>query len=111
MKRQEAQFEERLQRVSHSTDQKEKELHSRMKEEQKELAELRSVVVEVTQSREALLKMLEQYKDMLAAVVKGKSTLDKGHEQRMKDLETQKNQALEDLANVEAAFSDVHRCE
>ncbi|KAF2366351.1 Transforming acidic coiled-coil-containing protein C-terminal [Trinorchestia longiramus] len=109
LKRQEAQFEERLQRMSQCTSEKEQGLHVKMKEEQKELAELRSAVVEVTQSREALLKMLEQYKEMLAAVVKGKTTMDKEQEQKMKDLEAQKNQALEDLGNVEAAFSDVHR--
>lgn len=87
----------------------EHDLHTQMKEERKELAELRSAVIEVTQSREALLKMLEQYKDMLAAVVKGKSSVDKDMEQKLKDLESQKLQALEDLGNVEAAFSDVHR--
>ncbi|XP_047740783.1 uncharacterized protein LOC108677751 isoform X7 [Hyalella azteca] len=109
LKRQEAQFEDRLQRMSLCTSEKEQHLHVKMKEEQKELAELRAAVVEVTQSREALLKMLEQYKEMLAAVVKGKSTMDKDTEQKIKDLEAQKQQALEDLTNVEAAFSDVHR--
>jgi len=62
----------------------------------------------VTQSREALLKMLEQYKGMLAAVVKDKSSVDKGQEHRVQELEEQKEQALEDLANVEKAFTDVH---
>lgn len=109
LKRQEAQFNQRLQMASLCSDQKETDLHEQMKEEQKELAELRSAVVEVTQSRESLLKMLEQYKGMLSSVVKGKTTVDKASEDKCKDLEKQKMQALEDLSNVEAAFSDVHR--
>ena len=54
--------------------------------------------------------MLAQYKDMLAAVAKDKGKASQDTNSKVEELRLEKDQALEDLANVEAAFSDVHRC-
>ena len=53
--------------------------------------------------------MLEQYKEMLAAVVKDKTEAAKQAEEKLRAVEEEKGQAFDDLANVENAFSDVHR--
>jgi len=106
LKRQEDQFKQRLARASKSSGSKET---SQMREEKLELDELRRACVDVTKSREALLKMLEQYKEMLAAVVKDKTEAAKQAEEKLRAVEEEKGQAFDDLANVENAFSDVHR--
>lgn len=80
-----------------------------MKEEQKEKGNLGGSLTELTQSRDALLKMVGQYKGMLAQLVGEKEKEKQNAEERIKTLESERNQALDDLANVENAFSDVHR--
>ncbi|KAK4309405.1 hypothetical protein Pmani_018981 [Petrolisthes manimaculis] len=88
---------------------KEKKLHQAMKDDQKEKASLGSSVSELSQSRDALMKMVGQYKGMLASLVSEKEKEKQAADEKIKGLETERNQALDDLANVEVAFSDVHR--
>ncbi|XP_050705041.1 transforming acidic coiled-coil-containing protein 3-like [Eriocheir sinensis] len=109
LKRQELKFEEKLLRVELSAGEKEKKLQQTMKDEQKELQNLGSSVTELTQSRDALLKMVGQYKGMLASLVSEKEKEKKASEDKIAALQAERDQALEDLANVEVAFSDVHR--
>lgn len=109
MKRQELKFEEKLLRVELAAGEKEKKLQQTMKDEQKELQNLGSSVTELTQSRDALLKMVGQYKGMLASLVAEKEKEKKASEDKIVALQAERDQALEDLANVEVAFSDVHR--
>ncbi|XP_063882247.1 titin-like isoform X6 [Scylla paramamosain] len=109
LKRQELKFEEKLLRVELAAGEKEKKLQQTMKDEQKEMATLGSSVAELTQSRDALLKMVAQYKGMLATLVTEKEKEKKTSDEKISALEGERDQALEDLANVEVAFSDVHR--
>ncbi|XP_042891226.1 transforming acidic coiled-coil-containing protein 3-like isoform X5 [Penaeus japonicus] len=109
LKRQSLQFEEKLLRAELAAGEKERKLIQAMKEEQKEKGNLGGSLTELTQSRDALLKMVGQYKGMLAQLVGEKEKEKQGAEERIKTLETERNQALDDLANVENAFSDVHR--
>ncbi|KAK3881700.1 hypothetical protein Pcinc_013856 [Petrolisthes cinctipes] len=88
---------------------KEKKLQQAMKDDQKEKASLGSSVSELAQSRDALMKMVGQYKGMLASLVSEKEKEKQAADEKIKGLETERNQALDDLANVEVAFSDVHR--
>ncbi|XP_064104455.1 transforming acidic coiled-coil-containing protein 3-like isoform X2 [Macrobrachium nipponense] len=105
----ELQFEEKLLRAELVSGEKEKKLRQAMKDEQKEMSNLGETVTELTQSRDALLKLVGQYKGMLASLVSEKEKEKQNQEERIKTLEQERNQALEDLANVEVAFSDVHR--
>lgn len=109
LKQQELQFEEKLLRAELVSGEKEKKLRQAMKDEQKEMSNLGETVTELTQSRDALLKLVGQYKGMLASLVSEKEKEKQNQEERIKTLEQERNQALEDLANVEVAFSDVHR--
>ncbi|KAG7163082.1 Transforming acidic coiled-coil-containing protein 1-like [Homarus americanus] len=109
LKHQELKFEEKLLQVELTAGEKEKKLRQTMKDEQKELTNLGESMAELTQSRDALLKMVGQYKGMLAQLVSEKEKEKQSAEERIKALELERNQALEDLANVEVAFSDVHR--
>ena len=109
LKQQEKQFEEKLQRAGKAAGDKEKKLREAMREDQKELGEIRNSMGEIANSRDALLKMVGQYKGMLSSLVAEKEKEKQGQEERIKNLEVERNQALEDLANVEQAFSDVHR--
>lgn len=109
LKRQERKFEEKLLQVELAAGEKEKKLQQAMKDDQKERASLGNSVSELTQSRDALLKMVGQYKGMLASLVSEKEKDKQAADEKIKTLETERNQALEDLANVEVAFSDVHR--
>ncbi|MPC47536.1 hypothetical protein E2C01_041286 [Portunus trituberculatus] len=109
LKRQELKFEEKLLRVELAAGEKEKKLQQTMKDEQKEMATLGSSVAELTQSRDALLKMVSQYKGMLATLVTEKEKEKKMSDEKISALQGERDQALEDLANVEVAFSDVHR--
>lgn len=109
LKRQELKFEEKLLRVELAAGEKEKKLQQTMKDEQKEMQTLGSSVSELTQSRDALLKMVAQYKGMLATLVTEKEKEKKTSDEKISALQGERNQALEDLANVEVAFSDVHR--
>ncbi|XP_068208911.1 transforming acidic coiled-coil-containing protein 3-like isoform X3 [Palaemon carinicauda] len=109
LKQQELQFEEKLLRAELVSGEKEKKLRQAMKDEQKEMSTLGESVSELTQSRDALLKLVGQYKGMLASLVSEKEKEKQNQEERIKTLEQERNQALEDLANVEVAFSDVHR--
>lgn len=109
LKQQELQFEEKLLRSELAAGEKEKKLRQAMKDEQKEMSTLGDSVSELTQSRDALLKLVGQYKGMLASLVSEKEKEKQNQEERIKTLEVERNQALEDLANVEVAFSDVHR--
>ena len=109
LKQQEKQFEEKLQRAGKLAGEKERKLKEAMKEDQKELGEIRNSMGELVTSRDALLKMVGQYKGMLSSLVAEKEKEKQGQEERIKALEVERNQALEDLANVEQAFSDVHR--
>ncbi|XP_071518657.1 uncharacterized protein [Panulirus ornatus] len=109
IKRQELKFEEKLLQAELAAGEKEKKLRQAMKDEQKERNHLGESVAELTQSRDALLKMVGQYKDMLASLVSEKEKEKQAAEERIKTIEQERNQALEDLANVEVAFSDVHR--
>lgn len=109
LKRQELKFEEKLLRVELAAGEKEKKLQQTMKDEQKEMATLGSSVAELTQSRDALLKMVSQYKGMLATLVTEKEKEKKSSDEKISSLQGERDQALEDLANVEVAFSDVHR--
>lgn len=102
LKKQALEFEEKLLRQGIVAAEKEKELHEMLKEEQNQMQK-------VTSSRDALLKLVEQYKGMLGALLAEKEKSSKGQDEKIKTLEEEKQQALEDLANVEAAFSDVHR--
>lgn len=109
LKRQSLQFEEKLLRAELAAGEKERKLIQAMKEEQKEKGNLGGSLTELTQSRDALLKMVGQYKGMLAQLVGEKEKEKQNAEERIKTLESERNQALDDLANVENAFSDVHR--
>ncbi|KAK4309404.1 hypothetical protein Pmani_018981 [Petrolisthes manimaculis] len=109
LKRQERKFEEKLLQVELAAGEKEKKLHQAMKDDQKEKASLGSSVSELSQSRDALMKMVGQYKGMLASLVSEKEKEKQAADEKIKGLETERNQALDDLANVEVAFSDVHR--
>nr|XP_045616339.1 protein P200-like isoform X2 [Procambarus clarkii] len=109
LKRQELKFEEKLLQVELAAGEKEKQLRETMKDEQKELTTLGESMAELTNSRDALLKMVGQYKGMLASLVSEKEKEKQNADERIKALEVERNQALEDLANVEVAFSDVHR--
>ncbi|XP_076067270.1 uncharacterized protein LOC143040296 isoform X7 [Oratosquilla oratoria] len=109
LKQQELQFEEKLLRVELSAGEKEKQLRHSMKSEQKQMAELQGNVDELTQSRDALLKMVGQYKSMLSSLVAEKEKENATSDEKLRAVEMERNQALQDLANVEAAFSDVHR--
>ncbi|KAK7070028.1 Transforming acidic coiled-coil-containing protein 3, partial [Halocaridina rubra] len=109
LKQQELQFEEKLLRAELASGEKEKKLRQAMKDEQKEKNSLGENISELTKSRDALLKLVQQYKGMLAALVGEKEKEKQNQEERIKTLEQERNQALEDLANVEVAFSDVHR--
>ncbi|XP_069946749.1 transforming acidic coiled-coil-containing protein 2 isoform X9 [Cherax quadricarinatus] len=109
LKRQELKFEEKLLQVELAAGEKEKTLRQTMKDEQKELTTLGESMAELTQSRDALLKMVGQYKGMLASLVSEKEKDKQNADERIKAIEVERNQALEDLANVEVAFSDVHR--
>ena len=109
MKRQELKFEEKLLRVELAAGEKEKKLQQTMKDEQKDIATLGSSVTELTQSRDALLKMVSQYKGMMATLVSEKEKEKKVGDDKISALQRDRDQALEDLANVEVAFSDVHR--
>lgn len=109
IKRQELKFEEKLLQAELAAGEKEKKLRQAMKDEQKERNHLGESLAELTQSRDALLKMVGQYKDMLASLVSEKEKDKQSAEERIKAVELERNQALEDLANVEVAFSDVHR--
>ncbi|XP_076032144.1 transforming acidic coiled-coil-containing protein 1-like [Oratosquilla oratoria] len=73
------------------------------------MAELQGNVDELTQSRDALLKMVGQYKSMLSSLVAEKEKENATSDEKLRAVEMERNQALQDLANVEAAFSDVHR--
>ncbi|XP_076067263.1 uncharacterized protein LOC143040295 [Oratosquilla oratoria] len=109
LKQQELQFEDKLLRVELSAGEKEKQLRHSMKSEQKQMAELQGNVDELTQSRDALLKMVGQYKSMLSSLVAEKEKENATSDEKLRAVEMERNQALQDLANVEAAFSDVHR--
>lgn len=102
LKKQALDFEEKLLRQGIVAAEKEKELHELLREEQKQIQK-------VTASRDALLKLVEQYKGMLGSLLAEKEKAGTSQEEKLRSLEAEKQQAMEDLSNVEAAFSDVHR--
>ncbi|CAL4081334.1 unnamed protein product, partial [Meganyctiphanes norvegica] len=109
LKQQELQFEQKLLLAEVKANENEKKLREQMKSDQRNSSSFSDSMAEVTQSRDALLKMVGQYKDMLAQLVSEKEKEKNEQDEKIKGLEIQRDQAIDDLANVENAFSDVHR--
>ncbi|XP_040583564.1 transforming acidic coiled-coil-containing protein 3 [Lepeophtheirus salmonis] len=104
--------QEQIQGFQESLAKKELKLKECQTNKQKKLEEIENIKVEMEKrkdSEEQMKKVLEEYEKTIGELIAEKEKEKRKFEEEVANLIRERDQAAEDLRNVETAFADVHR--